>query len=327
MDPELPIIDAHHHLFRRPTGSYLLDDYLGDVALGHDVRASVYVETLAMARTTGDESLRPLGEVEFANGVAAMASSGVYGECRVAAAIVGYADLRRGAGISELLDRYQSTATDRFRGVRQVTMDHPDPGVWRFVTTPPPQGVLSHPKFEEGLRALGRRGLSFDAAVFHHQLSELASIARRHPETTIVLNHMGTAAALDADDDVRARVFVEWRNGIRRLAEEPNTVCKVGGLGLPFWGFRLHERTDIVHSTELASLWRPYVETAVDAFGPDRCMLESDFPMDGRGCGWVPLWNALKLIARGYSQDERQLLFSGTARRVYRVAVDPSARK
>jgi L-fuconolactonase len=317
--PEIAIVDSHHHLFDRPTGRYLFEDYLSDINLGHKVVASVYVETLAMARQDGPELLRPLGEVEFANGVGAMSASGTYGPSRVAAAIVGYADLSAGPEVGELLDRAIAAAPDRFRGVRQLTMDHPDEALWRFVTNRPAPGLLHSPGFRPGFAQLAARGLSFDAAVLHHQLPEIGDLAGAFPETTIVLNHMGQALGLDRSPDERIDAFTNWRAQLQELAQRPNVVCKIGGLGLPFWGFGFERRTDPIGYLELAETWRPFVETAIEAFGVDRCMMESNFPADGRSCGFVPLWNALKHIVRDASDDEKATLFRETATRVYRI--------
>lgn len=319
LDPEIPIVDAHHHLFDRSRRRYLLEDYLADASAGHNIVSSVYVETLAMARIDGPELLRPLGEVEFANGVGAMSASGNYGPCRVAAAIVGYADLTAGDKVGELLDRCLQAAPDRFRGIRQLTMEHPDPNTWRFVTNPPKPGIMQSPGFRPAFLHLAPRGLSFDAAVFHHQLPDLAEIASSFPDTTIVLNHLGQAMALDKDESTRAEIFSDWRAAIFEIAQRPNVVCKIGGLGLPFWGFGFEARGGNASSRELATAWRPYVETAIEAFGADRCMMESNFPIDERACGFVSLWNALKLIVKDASDVEKRALFHGTATRVYHL--------
>jgi predicted TIM-barrel fold metal-dependent hydrolase len=305
LEPDIPIIDAHHHLFDRPALRYMLGDYLQDVACGHRIVASVYVETQAFARTDGPEAMRPLGEIEFANGVAAMAASGVYGECRVNAAIVGYADLRLGDAVAEYLDAALALAPARLKGIRQVAIDDPS--------------VLKSPGFRLGFKHLGPRGLAFDAAVFHHQLGDVADLADAFPDTTIVLNHMGQAMGLDTDATGRKAVFNAWRDALRDLARRPNVMCKVGGLGLPFWGFGLEERDDPIGYLELANTWRPYVETAIELFTAQRCMMESDFPPDGRSCGFVPLWNALKHVVRAASCEDKAALFHGTAARVYGI--------
>ncbi len=236
VDPGLPIVDAHHHLYERPNLRYLFEDYLADAGAGHNVVASVYVETKEMARPDGPEVLRPLGEVEFSNGVAAVSASGRYGPCRVAAGIVGYADLTQGDRVAELLDRSLGCAPDRFRGVRMVTLETTDTSWLRFVIMPlsPASGVLASTRFREGFRHLAPRGLSFDASVFHNQLQEVADLARAFPDTVIVLEHMGIALGLDMDERGRTGVFEDWRRGLRELAANPNVVCKVGGLGMPF---------------------------------------------------------------------------------------------
>lgn len=319
VDPSIPIIDAHHHLWLHPTLPYMLDDYAADAAAGHRIVGSVYVESLAFARPDGPEVLRPLGEIEFANGVAAMAHSGTYGSCRVAAAIVGYADLRVGDGIAALLDRALETAPERFRGVRQNTIEPADDALLRFMLHPPPRGIMRSDGFRPALRQVASRGLSFDAAVFHHQLDDVAVLADAIPQLSIVLNHLGLAVTVDLDAAARERVFADWRGKLRQLARRPNVFCKIGGLGLPFWGFGFETRSDPVGYLELAAAWRPHVETAIEAFGPDRCMMESDYSADARSCGFVPLWNALKYIVRGLSAGEKFALFYGTAAHAYRI--------
>jgi L-fuconolactonase len=319
LDPELPIVDAHHHLFDRPALRYMFDDYLADVRAGHRVVASVYVETQAFVRRDGLDMMRPLGEIEFANGVGAMATSGAYGDALICAAIVGYADLRYGAAIGEYLDRAMEIAPSRFRGVRQIAIDDPSEAPYRFITIRPPRAIMQHSCFREGFAQLGKRGLSFDAAVFHHQLDEVMKLADAFPDTPIVLNHSGHTMCLDMDEHGRRDAYKIWRASLFELARRPNVICKIGGLGLPFWGFGLEWRADPVGHLELASLWRPYVEASIEAFGVNRCMMESNYPPDSRSCGYVPLWNALKHVVRGASDEEKKALFHDTAMRVYRI--------
>jgi len=320
-DPDIPIIDAHHHLFVRPALRYMLDEYLADVRAGHRIVASVYVETMAFARASGPEVLRPLGEIEFANGVGAICASGNYGDCRVCAAIVGHADLRLGDGVAELLDRALEIAPERFRGVRQVTIDDPSDPPFRFVPVRPPRGVMKSPRFRPGFRQLVKRGLSFDAAVFHHQLPDIIDLADAFPDTTIVLNHCGHAMGMELGRQDHAEMSRLYRELMFEVARRPNVNCKIGGLELPFWGFRFEEREDPIGYQELAAGWQPYVETVIEAFGAERCMMKSDYPPDGRSGGFVPIWNALKHIVRGASTNEKAVLFHGTAARVYRIAI------
>lgn len=319
LDPDMPIIDTHHHLFLRPGLRYLLDEYLADAAAGHRVVATVYVETQAMARRDGPEMLRPLGEIEFALGAGAMCRSGTYGATRVAEAIIGYVDMRAGDAVEAYLDTASAIADDRFRGIRQIAMAHPNPQALRMLAHRPPPNLLADPGFLAAFRHLGRRGLTFEAAILHEQLPEVAALAAAHPDTNIVINHLGLAFAMNATATERAEIFRTWRSNLAAASHHPNVFCKIGGFGTLYWGFGFDRRADPVGSAELAKAWRPYVESAIELFGAGRCMTASNFPNDGRSCGFVPLWNALKLTTRGCSDDERVAVFSGTAARVYRL--------
>jgi L-fuconolactonase len=228
-------------------------------------------------------------------------------------------DLRQGTAVGEYLDAARALAPQRLRGIRQVTIEPRNEADYRYITHRPPTGVMQHPRFNDGVRELQARGLVFDSAVFHHQMADVAALADAFPALTIVHNHMGTAVPRAADEAARRAAFAEWRDAMRDLAQRPNVVCKIGGLGLPFWGFGFNERTDPVGYLELAAAWKPFVETSIELFGALRCMMESNFPVDGRSAGFVPLWNALKHLTRGYSAQERAALFHDTAVRVYRL--------
>jgi L-fuconolactonase len=323
IDPALPIIDAHHHLYDRPNLRYLLDEYLSDAGAGHNIVGSVYIETKAMARSTGPDHLRPIGEIEFANGVGAMAASGRYGPCRACAAIVGYAELSAGDAVAELLDRAMATAPDRFRGVREMAFHHPSEALKQNMALCRP-GILTSDGFQRGFRHLGPRGLSFDASIFHNQLPELRALADRFPDTLIILNHIGLAVCTGLAPDAREEVLDAWRSDLFEIARRPNIVCKIGGLGVPVWGFGFERRPDPVGYLELSAVWRPYVETAIEVFGVDRCMMESDYPSEGIACGYVPQWNALKDIVRSYSASEKSALFHDVAAKAYRIDLEAS---
>jgi predicted TIM-barrel fold metal-dependent hydrolase len=203
--------------------------------------------------------------------------------------------------------------------VRQITIDDPTEPPYRYLTLRPARGIIRHPEFRNGFAEVAKRGLTFDAAMFHHQLGDLADLADAFPDTTIVLGHAGHMQAMGMDAKARDELFKTVRTTLFDLARRPNIVAKVGGLGLPFWGFGFEDRTDPIGYLELAATWKPYVETSIEAFGADRCMMESNYPPDGRSAGFVPLWNALKHIVRGASPDEKSALFSATAARVYRL--------
>jgi predicted TIM-barrel fold metal-dependent hydrolase len=318
LDPALPIIDPHHHLWDHPGERYLLDDLRRDLGSGHDIRATVFIQCGAMYRADGPEALRPLGETEFANGVAAMGASGRYGPARPCAGIVGLVDLTLGEAVAPLLEAHLRAAGPRFRGVRNRTAWHPSPEVRSNLTAPPP-GPLGQPAFTEGARVLARFGLPLDIWCYHTQLPLVLALARAVPELTIVLDHVGGPLGVGPFAGRRGEVFAEWKRDLLALAACPNLVVKLGGLAMEVggFGFDLAERPP--GSAMLAEAWRPYIETCIEAFGPQRCMFESNFPVDKGMCSYAVLWNAFKRLAAGAGAAERAALFSGTAARIYRL--------
>ncbi|MGH7047100.1 MAG: amidohydrolase family protein [Stellaceae bacterium] len=319
IDPALPIVDPHHHLVNRPeTGRYLLPELLADTGSGHNITKTVYLEWLSMYRAHGRTELRPVGEVEFANGVAAMSASGAYGATRVCAGIVGYADLALGAAVEEVLEAQIAAGGGRFRGIRFITATDPDQPAWGSMVNRP-AGLLANPLVREGFARLAPLGLGFDAWAYHTQLGELVDLARAFPETQIVLDHVGGAIGLGPYAGRRDAVFAEWSARIGELAACPNMHIKLGGLGMRMFGFDVHTHELPPSSEELAAVWRPYIETCVTAFGPERAMFESNFPVDKGSCGYAVLWNAFKRITAGCSLDETRALFAGTASKFYRL--------
>jgi L-fuconolactonase len=319
LEPDLPIVDPHHHLVDRAnTGRYLLYDLLADTGSGHNITATVYLEWLSMYRAAGPEEMRPVGEVEFANGVAAMAASGGYGKTRVCAGIVGYADLALGARVEPVLEAMISAGGGRFRGIRFISASHPDDGA-RGSSVNRPAGLLMDRSVREGFARLHPLGLSFDAFMYHTQLAELVDLARAFPDTPIVLDHVGGPIGIGPYAGRRDEVFAAWRAHIAELAGCPNVYIKLGGLGMRLFGFDVHRGELPPSSEQLAAAWRPYIDTCIAAFGPRRAMFESNFPVDKGSCGYQALWNAFKRIAAGASADDKAALFAGTARRFYRL--------
>jgi predicted TIM-barrel fold metal-dependent hydrolase len=319
IDPDLPIVDPHHHLVDRPeTGRYLLPELLADTGSGHNVTATVYLEWLSMYRAQGPVELRPVGEIEFANGVAAMAASGTYGTTKICAGIVGYADLALGASVERVLEAMIEAGGGRFRGIRFITASHPDQAAWGSAIIRP-AGLLMDSRVRAGFARLAPLGLSFDAWMYHTQLGDLVDLARAFSATPIALDHVGGAIGLGPYAGKRDEVFTEWSGKIRELAACPNVHIKLGGLGMRMFGFT-HQLGELPPSSEeLAAAWRPYIETCIAAFGPERAMFESNFPVDKGSCGYAALWNAFKRIAAGCSAAEKAALFSGAATKFYRL--------
>ncbi len=296
----------------------MFEEFLRDVHSGHNIRSTVFVQCYSMYRRARQRELRSLGETEFANGVAAMAASGLYGEALICDGIVGMVDLTQGASARGVLEKHMAAGGGRFKGIRQIAAWHEEDEV-----DPPSRartkGLLVQTAFRAGFATLAPLGLSFDAWLFHTQLEELRDLARRFPQTKIALNHLGGPIGIGSYADRRSEVFAVWREAIRRLAECPNIYIKLGGLAMKLPGFGFHRMPNPPSSEQLALAWRPYLEAAIDAFSPARCMFESNFPIDKGGCSYAVLWNAFKRLSRGYSAEEQALLFSQTASRFYRL--------
>jgi L-fuconolactonase len=316
--PDLPICDPHHHLWDFPNSRYLLPELLEDVESGHDVQSTVFVECGSFYGAKAPAGFEVVGETEFVNGVAAMASIGRYGPVLACEGIAGRADLAMGGAVEAVLERHVRAGNGRFRSIRHAGAHDPDDRIRKSHTSPPP-GLYGMPKFREGFAHLSRLGLSFEAWQFHPQLPEVTSLARAFPETLILLNHVGGPLGIGPYEDRRAEVFEVWRRDILELAKAPNVWVKLGGLGMAICGVGFHKRDVLPGSQELAEAWRPYIETCIEAFGPERSMFESNFPVDKVSCSYATLFNAFKRLASGASAEEKALLFKGSARKFYRL--------
>jgi L-fuconolactonase len=320
LEPHLPIVDPHHHLWERAEHRYMLPDLLADLGSGHKVVGTVFVECMAMYRAQGPAELRPVGETEFVNGIAAMSASGGYGPTRTCAGIVGFADLTLGDRVKPVLEAHIVAGGGRFRGIRHAAGWDASEEI-RNSHTNPPQELFGAAAFRAGFAHLAPFDLSFDAWLYHPQLPELVDLARAFPATTIVLDHLGGPLGYGPYAGRRDDVFATWLGSIRRLADCANVVVKLGGLGMRIGPFDFHRREIPPTSADVAEAWRPYIDACVTAFGVDRCMFESNFPVDKITCSYAVLWNAFKRLVAGSSASEKKALFSGTARRVYRLAV------
>jgi predicted TIM-barrel fold metal-dependent hydrolase len=318
LEPARQIVDPHHHLWDRDDQRYLIEEMTSDLVSGHNVIATVYVEARSMYRARGAEAFRPVGEVEFANGVAAMSASGGYGPAAVCAGIVGHVNLLLGDGAKAVLEAEIAAGQGRFRGIRHSSAWDGDASVAGMYATRP-KGLLLDSTFRRGFACLAPLGLSFDAWLFHPQIGELTDLARAFPDTRIVLDHCGGPAGLGVYANRREEIFVTWKASIEEIAKCPNVVVKLGGLAMRLLGFDFHERSVPPSSEQLTAAWRPYIETCVEAFGPQRCMFESNFPPDKGSCSYQVIFNAFKRIAMACSEAEKTALFSKTAIDIYRL--------
>ncbi|MBM4443103.1 MAG: amidohydrolase family protein [Candidatus Rokubacteria bacterium] len=324
LDPSLPICDPHHHLWDqvkgRVAGRYLLDEIVEDVrGGGHNVVSTVFIECGAMYKPKDTPAaLRPVGEIEFVNGIAAMSASGLYGPCRIAAGIVGTADLRLGDAVAAVLDAEIAAGGGRFRGIRRACAWDADPDVPNHRTEPGPK-LFDRDDFRAGFKHLAPRKLTFEAWCYHHQIPEVAALARAFPDTTIILNHFGGPLGIGTYAGKAREVYAAWKPALAELASCPNVVAKLGGINMELNGFGWHERAKPPSSQELCDATRPYYEFTIEQFGANRCMFESNFPVDMVTCSYTVLWNSFKRLTEPCSAAEKAALFHDTAARVYRL--------
>jgi len=318
IEPELAIVDAHHHIWDEPGKPYLLDDLLVDLDSGHHIVATVFVQCHYAYREQGPEHLRPVGETLAIEAVRREALRR-RPQARACAAIVGFADmLADEAKLEELLEAHLAASPDHFRGVRQsVARDShfPDGIVLRAA----PAGMLADARFRRGLAQVAARGLSFDLLLYHEQIPELTALAHSMEQATIILDHYGCPLGVGHYRSRTKETFAQWQRDIVQLAACPNVHIKLGGLGMIIMGAEYHLGATPPSSVDLANAWRPYVETAVNAFGTQRCLFESNFPVDKAMFSYTVLWNAFKRLSSGASASEKADLFRNNAARLYRL--------
>lgn len=314
LDPDLPIIDGHHHLWDRPDSVYMDRDFLNDIDSGHNIRGSVYVQCRSFYWQCGPEALRPIGEVERVARIATEAQAA--GGARICASIVGGADLLLGDAVAPILEAMQARGDGRVHGIRNPLAWHPDPNI-RSSPILPPAGLLSNAQFRDGVSWLAKLGLALDVWIYQTQLAELYDLAIAFPQATIVLNHLGGPLYAGRDADLAK----EWFSQMRRLACLPNLFVKLGGLGTRVAGYRFHERDLPPSSVELAGAWKPWIMTCIELFGPNRCLFESNFPVDKGMVSYKILWNTFKRLTEAFSSSERSALFSATAANLYRISI------
>jgi L-fuconolactonase len=317
IEPDLPIIDSHHHLWWRHGSKYLLDEYSADLSTGHNVLSTVFVECGAMYRRGGPEAMRSVGEAEFVSGMAAMSESGHWGPSRVCEAFVGAADFNLGPAIDEVLEALAASSGGRLRGIRGAVASDLDASINIGGRPNAAPGILKDTRYREGVGRLVSWNLVYDAWQYYPQLNELCELADAFPNLPIVVNHCGGLLGIGTYKG--AENFDRWKARVKEIALRPNVLMKLGGLSRRRCGFDFEDRMTPPSVSELCEKWTPYIETCIETFGPTRCMFESNFPPDNVAGSYDVIWNTFKLIVSSYSDAEKNSLFSATARRVYRM--------
>jgi len=318
LEPELPIVDTHHHLWERAGDRYLLNELLADLNTGHNIVATVFEECRSMYRADGPPEMRPVGETEFVAGIAAISASGGYGKTRVAAGIVGYADLTLGDRVEPVLEAQLRAGGGRFSGVRHSAGYDADPIIGNSRPDMQPH-LYARPDFRAGLARLAAHELALDAWCYHPQLMDVVELARAVPQATIVMCHCGGVLGYGPYAGKADEVFAVWKRGMTEMAACPNVNVKLGGMMMRRAAFDYGTMPTPPSSADIAGAWGPYIETCIELFGAGRCNFESNFPVEKMGTGYAVLWNAFKRITAGCSADEKTALYSGTAKRIYRI--------
>ncbi len=319
LEPDRRIVDPHFHFFveNETFPSYRLEDLQRDTR-GHDVEYAVYMECEEGYRKGGAEHLQPVGETEWVDGLARAAEQST-SSLRIAG-VIGDARLYTGSIAGETLDAHLA-ASSLFCGVRDMGLWDPSPEIDR-VEAASNLDLYGEAAFRAGFAEVAKRGLAFDGHQYHTQLPHLAALARAFPDTPIVVDHLGSSLGAGPYAGKQDEIFPVWQENLRLVAECPNAFVKLGGLAMPWCGFGWEKRADPPTSDAFVATYRRYYEHAIDVFGPSRCMFESNFPVDKLSLSYDVLWNAFKKLAAGYSEDEKEAMFRGTAIRVYRLGID-----
>ena len=320
LEPDIPICDPHHHFWvHRPEPvdyqRYLLPELAGDVGSGHNVRSTVFIEVRGEYRKDGPAEMKPVGEVEYVQTIADASAAGSHGPTKAAAAIIGHADLKLGKGVLPVLEAMEDASPNRFRGVRHsVGWDESPELVNREI-----KGALGTNEYRSGAKVLADMGLILENSLYFHQASELADFANALPELSIVLNHIGGLVRVGPYANRDNEVLPAWRKGIEEMAKCPNIVLKLGGVGQTRFAYGWDQLEKPIGSEKLAGELAPLMEHCIQQFGPDRCMFESNYPVDKISYSYNVLWNAFKRLSKGYSTTERAAMFHDTAARVYSI--------
>lgn len=317
IDPQRRIIDPHHHLWRRAGGDYLIEDLWLDTGSGHNVVKTVFIECRAEYRSDGPEQRRCLGETEFVADQARQSQAGGDGKSAIAG-IVAHADLMLGKEVVEVLEGHQELGKGLFRGIRHAGACDPQPEALTIAGRAP-AGLYRREDFRAGVKALGNMGLTYDTWHYHHQNRDFAELARAVPDTQMILDHFGTPLGVGRFAGKQDEIFEQWKKDMKEIAACENVVAKLGGLAMPDNGFGWNTRETPPTSDEFVEAQRRYYLHTIDCFGPDRCMFESNFPVDKRSLSYHVLYNGLKKIVADFSESEKDAMFFGTAARVYRI--------
>lgn len=319
LEPQRPIIDPHHHLWRQIFNQdYLLPQLWEDTGSGHNIVKTVFMECRAFYLQSGPEHLMPVGETKQVAQIAAESNEDT-SRAQIAG-IVGHTDLTLAGESQELLDQVLDAHIEAgqglFRGIRHIAAHDRRPEDLLIPGSAPPY-LHGKESFRKGIRTLANRGLTYDSWHFHHQNLDFLDLALAVPECTMVLDHFGTPLGVGIYASSKDEIFQEWKQEIAEIAKCENVYAKLGGLAMPDNGFRWHKADRPPSSDQFVAEQKKYYLHTIECFGPERCMFESNFPVDRQSISYHVLYNGFKKLVADFSEDEKQALFYGTAEKVY----------
>ena len=320
--PDLPIIDPHHHLWDVGFGKYYVEELLNDInTSGHNIKATVYIMSSSNTKIyskEGPEEYKTLREIEFATKEGKRSDLILNNNIKVNASIVGSLDLTHGNKLKPVIEKGIEVSEGRLKGIRMLLASHKDPRIISGAVKSD-LGLMLHPNFIEGAKCLQDAGLSLDFWIYHTQLLEMERIAKALPDLNIILNHIGGPIHIGEYEGKQALTHREWRSAMMRLSRLPNINVKLGGLGMAVNGAKFHLNSKPPHSKDLSEIWKPWIYETINMFGFERCMYESNFPVDKGSCSYGSLWNAFKIISEDMSEEEKNKLFYENAARIYKI--------
>ena len=315
LEPNLKICDPHHHLWQHPDSTYLTKELLKDTKTGHNVTSTVFVECMSEYHRDSTKALAPVGETEFIDKLAT-ANTESNTHTSIAKAIVGFADLLLGDSVEQVFDAHLEASPNRFKGIRHASGWDPSDQI-RNSHTNPMRFLYLDKTFQKGFAKLLDYGFTFDAWLYHPQHEDLLKLAKSFPNQIIVLDHVGGPLGIGPYRAQRHCVFESWKKTMNELAKCENVIVKLGGLSMATTGFGWHKKDKPPNSSELAEATAPYFNFCIERFGTQRCMFESNFPVDKVSCSYNVLWNSFKRITLSFSEEEKRDLFHDVAVRTY----------
>ena len=315
IDAERPIIDPHHHLWPGES-QYLLEDLWDDTSSGHNIKHTVFIECTQEFLTSGPEHLKPVGETIFVKKIADEAKKEP-SKSQISG-IVSHADMTLGEGINEVLDLHFQYGESLFKGIRHAGGWDPHENMRNSHHSPSKDMYLSD-VFNQSLKILGEKDLVFEAWQYHHQINQVAEIADRNENLTIILNHFSGPIGIGPYEGKEDDIFKVWQKDIKELSKRPNVLAKLGGLAMPVNGFKFHEQETPATSDQMVERQKRYYLECIESFEPSRCMFESNFPVDKQSISYHVLWNFFKKISENFSEDEKNSMFYGCAKKAYSI--------